>query len=136
MSGKKHLDHRQSQFLQAYFSPESGTYLNAYRSALSAGYKEEYAQNLTGQMPKWLSVQMGYKERLVTKAKNRLEEFIDEKTDKRVASDMVKFTLKTLGKDEGFTEKTETINKNLNINIEIADEEFQEILKTYNTRIT
>ena len=131
MAGKKHLDARQSQFLQHYYSPDSPTFLCAEKSALKAGYRAEYANNLTSQMPKWLSVQLGYKDHIITKAKNRLEEFIDEKSDKRVASDMVKFALKTLGKDEGFTERVETTSKNLNINVDIPDSEFQEILSSF-----
>lgn len=131
MAGKKHLDTRQQNFIVAYYAPESKTYLNVYRSALAAGYKDEYAQNVTHLMPKWLSEQMGYKERVIAKAKNRLEQFIDEKQDKRVASDMVKFTLKTLGKDEGFSERIETVNRSLNLNLEITDKEFQAIVKSY-----
>lgn len=134
MAGKKHLDKRQQEFLVNYFSPESTSYLNAYRSALSCGYRDEYAQNITAQMPKWLSEQLEYKDRIVFKAKRRLEEFIDEKADKRVASDMVKFTLKTLGKDEGFTERTETINKNLSLNIDLSDDEFKKILYSFKLR--
>jgi len=118
-------------FLVNYYGPESETYLNAYRSALACGYREEYAQNITAQMPKWLSEQLAYKDRVVAKAKNRLEQFIDEKADKRVASDMVKFTLKTLGKDEGFTERTEVLSKGINLNIDITDEEFKRIVRSF-----
>lgn len=134
MAGKKHLDKRQQDFLVNYFAPESASYLNAYRSALACGYRDEYAQNITSQMPKWLSEQLGYKDRVVAKAKTRLEEFISDKSDKRVASDMVKFTLKTLGKDEGFTERHETLSKELSLNINISDEEFKSILKAYGSR--
>lgn len=132
MAGKKHLDARQAQFISKYFGPTSKTYLNAYRSALAAGYKKEYAENITSQMPMWLSEQLGYRNRVVTKAKNRLESFLEEdNNDKRVQSDMVKFTLKTLGKDEGFTERNETLNRNINVNLEITDEEFKSILQGY-----
>ncbi len=131
MAGKKHLDKRQQEFLVNYFSPESPTYLNAHRSAIACGYRDEYAQNITAQMPKWLSEQLEYNDRIVTKAKRRLEDFIDEKADKRVASDMVKFTLKTLGKEQGFTERTETVSKAINLNISISDEEFKQIIKAY-----
>lgn len=134
MAGKKHLDKRQQEFLVNYFSPESSSYLNAYRSALACGYRDEYAQNITAQMPKWLSEQLEYKDRIVFKAKRRLEDFIDEKADKRVAADMVKFTLKTLGKDEGFTERTETISKNLSLNIDMSDDEFKKILHSFKLR--
>jgi len=131
MAGKKHLDARQQQFIVNYFSPESETYLNAMRSALACGYRQEYAENITSQMPKWLSEQLEYKDRVITKAKRRLEEFIDQKADKRVASDMVKFTLKTLGKDEGFTERNETVSKSLSVNIDITDDEFKRILRSF-----
>lgn len=131
MAGKKHLDQRQQNFIVNYFSPESETYLNAHRSAIASGYREEYAQNITAQMPKWLSEQLEYNNRVVTKAKRRLEQFIDDKSDKRVSSDMVKFTLKTLGKEEGFTERNETISKHLNLNISISDAEFNDIIHSY-----
>lgn len=48
------LSPQQEAFLKAYLDPNEETWGNAYQSALKAGYSEEYAQNITGQLPKWL----------------------------------------------------------------------------------
>lgn len=50
-----HLNKQQQLFISYYLTPESPTFANAYKSALQAGYKEEYAQNITHLNPKWLS---------------------------------------------------------------------------------
>lgn len=54
MAGKENRDDRQIRFLELYLDPKSDTYTNAYQSAKKAGFSEEYSQNITGQMPKWL----------------------------------------------------------------------------------
>jgi hypothetical protein len=101
---------QQADFIAYYFDPKSETYCNAKNSALKAGYAEEYANNITGQMPKWLSDSLGEKKRLIEKAKKKLEVFL-ESEDEKVAQDTTKFILKTIGKDEGFSERTEHTGK-------------------------
>ena len=49
------LTPKQEAFLSAYLDPKSDTWSNAYQSAIKSGYSEEYAKNITGQMPDWLS---------------------------------------------------------------------------------
>lgn len=48
-------DPRQADFLARYLDPTSPTYSNGLQSALAAGYSQEYAEVLVGQMPTWLS---------------------------------------------------------------------------------
>lgn len=48
-------DPRQSLFLECYLEPSSNTFSNALQSAISAGYSQEYAENITSLMPAWLS---------------------------------------------------------------------------------
>lgn len=132
MAGRSVLDPRQQAFLVNYMDPDSPTYLNIYRSALKAGYANEYAENIMSLMPKWLSRQMEYKNRVVVKAKRKLEDMLDDKkVDKKTQLDAAKFTLKTLGKDEGFTERTESVSQNLNFTVDVTDEEFKQILAAF-----
>lgn len=49
------LNPQQIAFLSYYTNPQSETFGNAYQSAIKANYTEEYAKNITGQMPDWLS---------------------------------------------------------------------------------
>ena len=67
------LPPQQEKFLAHYTDPKSETFSNAYRSALKAGYSEEYSQNITGQMPDWLSENISDMKRL-RKAEKNLEE--------------------------------------------------------------
>lgn len=119
-------------FIVNYMDPDSPTYLNAYRSALKAGYKNEYAENIMFLMPKWLSRQLEYKDRVVVKAKKKLEDMLDDaRVDKKTQLDAAKFTLKTLGKDEGFTERIESTSQNLNVNLDVSEDEFKRIMEAF-----
>lgn len=53
------LTPQQERFLAAYINPKSETFSNALQSALSAGYSQEYAENITALMPDWLSEAIG-----------------------------------------------------------------------------
>ena len=46
-------DPRQRAFKRAYCNPKSPTFGNAYQSALSVGYAEDYADSITGQANAW-----------------------------------------------------------------------------------
>lgn len=48
------LDSRQTLFITYYFDPTSETFSNGYRSALKAGFSEEYATVLMSRMPPWI----------------------------------------------------------------------------------
>lgn len=49
------LTPRQSAFMRAYSEPTSSSFGNSYQSALTAGYSDQFARNLTHLNPKWLS---------------------------------------------------------------------------------
>jgi hypothetical protein len=72
-------DPRQSLFLQNYLNPESETFSNALQSALKAGYKKEYAESITDQMPTWLSEGLG-DDYMLKKAESNLKEFLEMDT--------------------------------------------------------
>lgn len=112
------LDPRQTQFLKFYLDPKSDTYSNALQSALKAGYKQEYAENITTLEPDWLLESIGRRKRILDKAEKRLENLLDSE-DEKVVADLVKHTTKTLGK-EHYSERTELTGKegrDLTINI-------------------
>jgi hypothetical protein len=67
------LTPKQEKFLAYYTDPKSFTFSNALQSALKAGYKQEYAENITSEMPEWLSENLGDLRRL-RKAEKNLEE--------------------------------------------------------------
>ena len=70
---EKLLTPQQELFLSYYTNPKSETFSNAYQSALKAGYSEEYSQNITGQLPDWLSESISDMKRL-RKAEKNLDE--------------------------------------------------------------
>jgi len=104
------LTPKQIDFLTYYNDPKSDTFSNAKASALKAGYSEEYAKNLTGQLPDWLSDNISRRRRLLNKAEKNLEKLLDSK-DERVNGDITKFVAKTLGKDVGYSERHEHTGK-------------------------
>lgn len=109
------LNPQQILFLSSYTNPKSETWGNAYKSALKAGYSEEYAQTITAQMPDWLSENLG-KTKLVQKAEKNLEIALEgglddlEKGKKEIQYKATEFTLKTLKKNE-YSERTELTGK-------------------------
>ena len=100
------LTPQQIDFLKNYTDPKSETFSNALQSALKAGYSQEYSENITNLMPDWLSENIGRRKRMLSKAENRLEALIDS-DDERVSADVSKFIAKTIGKDEGYSDKQE-----------------------------
>lgn len=114
------LTPKQIEFLRLYNDPKSSTFSNAKQSAISAGYSEEYADNITSLFPNWLSESMGRKKRIVEKAEKNLEDFMDS-SDERIKADMTKFSLTRLKKEE-YSEKTEMEHKG-EINVNYIDEQ-------------
>ena len=101
---------RQLDFLKYYLDPkEKDTFSNAYRSAIKAGYSEEYAQTIVSRNLEWVSEGVRRRERILNKAEARGEKLIDSK-DQKVAADMVKHFTKTLGK-EHYSERQEVTGK-------------------------
>jgi len=112
------LTPQQEQFLYNYTNPKSDTFGNAYRSALKAGYSEEYSQNITGLLPLWLSEHIG-DHRLVDKALKNLETTLSDDENKPLKWDATKFTLSRLNKKK-FSERQELTDgdgKPLSVNI-------------------
>ena len=69
-------DPRQSLFLSYYIDPKSETFSNAYKSALKAGYEEEYAKTILSQDVQWLSDSLSDAS-LLNKAEKRLNQILD-----------------------------------------------------------
>jgi hypothetical protein len=99
------LTPQQQAFLKHYLDPKSETWGNAYKSALKAGYSEEYSQNITGQMPEWLSENIS-DDKLLRKANKNLESALDgmlddpEKGGKPIQMKATELTLKGLQKSK------------------------------------
>jgi len=110
------LTPQQEAFLAAYTNPKSPTFSNALQSALKAGYSEDYANNITGQLPDWLSENLGRGLR-VQKAERNLDIALEgglddpEKGKKEIQWKATEMTLKTQGKELGYTDRTEVTGK-------------------------
>lgn len=101
------LSPQQESFLSYYTNPNSDTFGNAKRSALKAKYSEEYANNITVQMPEWLSENLG-RFKMLSKAEKVLDRTLDYdpvdengKMDSsllRTQTDVAKFVAGTVGK--------------------------------------
>ncbi len=116
MAGNQYkADPRQSLFLQYYLDIKSTTFSNALQSALKAGYEQEYAENITGQMPEWLSENLGKNKRL-ERAEKKIDEILDynaqtenglDNTLLKTQADVSKFIASTIGKDKGYSTRQE-----------------------------
>lgn len=70
-------DPRQQLFLAYYKDPKSPTFSVATQSALRAGFTKEYADNILGLQPTWLSEALGGASPLLAKAERNLQEFLE-----------------------------------------------------------
>lgn len=108
-------DPRQELFLKAFLDPKSPTWGNFLQSGLKAGYSQEYSENISGQMPNWLSESLG-KSKLVQKAEKNLELALEgalddpEKGKKDIQYKATEFALTRLKKDV-YSERTELTGK-------------------------
>ncbi len=114
-----YLDPRQKMMWRSYTDPKSPTFSNAAQSAIKAGYSEYYSHAITSKG--WFKA---YKRRynLLQKAEKVLDKTLDMETKDdagreqadllRVQNDAAKFVAKTLGKDEGYSERTEMTGAN------------------------
>lgn len=133
------LTPQQEAFLAFYTNPKSETFSNALQSALKAGYKQEYAESITAQMPEWLLENLGDMRRL-RKAEKNLEEVqnfevVDDEgkidtnlLDKRIKVDM--FLAERLNKSK-YSIRQEITGKNggaIEIN-ELKDKTDEELAK-------
>lgn len=115
----KILTPQQELFLAEYTNPKSENFGNALRSALKAGYSEEYANNITGHMPDWLSENVGDMRRLRKAEKNlsQVQELNVETEDGKVLTDVLRertkvdlFLAERLGKHK-YSQRNELTGK-------------------------
>lgn len=125
------LDPRQDLFLSSYLDPKSDTWSNAYKSALKAGYADEYAKNLTNHMPTWLAENIE-ETSLLQQAMVNLKEFLgtDDEKLQAIRADMTKFTFKGLQKQK-WSERSEMTGKDgKDLIPETITEEERQAIKT------
>jgi len=102
------LTPQQELFLAYYTNPKSDTFSNAYQSAIKAKYKEDYARNITAELPDWLQENLGDMTRL-RKAEKNLDEVQNfNVVDERIKVDM--FYAERLGKQK-YSARTELTGK-------------------------
>ena len=97
------LTPQQQQFKEYYLNPSSETFGNAKRSALKAGYSENYSNNLTGQGSEWIDgLIRDYK--MLAAAEAALAEALDhvgeDAQHKKIKVDVAKFVAKGMAKDK------------------------------------
>jgi len=122
-------DPRKELFLRCYFDPASPTFSNAYQSALEAGFGKRYATQIIAKNGhKWIQdFRAVFREKIFNKAETRLWDLMHSNSDK-VAADMTKFALSTLGKD---TYSTKSIEDHRHLHMHQLDpEQVQRILET------
>lgn len=116
------LNPQQTAFLSYYTNPQSDTFGNAYQSAIKANYTEEYAKNITGQMPDWLSENIR-DIKMLDKAEKNLDKALDISIDDDKHGDkalkVTIFVAERLGKKKYSVrnEVTGAEGKDLTINI-------------------
>lgn len=109
------LNPQQETFLKNFLDPKSLNFGNYRQSAMAAGYSQDYADNISVQMPEWLFNSLG-KSRKVIKAEKNLDDALDgllddpEKGKKDIQWKATEMTLKTLRKDD-YSERTELTGK-------------------------
>lgn len=93
-------DPRKEAFLNYYFNPASETFSNGYKSALSAGFSPYYAKVIIGKNAQsWIQdFRVELREKILNTAELKGLALLSSGSDK-VAADMVKFFLGTLGKE-------------------------------------
>ncbi len=112
------MDIRQMDFWDKYLKPSSKTYGNALASALAAKYSESFSNNITSQ--KWFKKKI-LRMNLLNRAEKVIKKTLTMKTmdDEgkeqadllRIQVDAAKHVTKTLGKDEGWSDRTEITGK-------------------------
>lgn len=130
------LTPQQERFLACYTNPKSETFGNASQSAMKAGYKKDYADNITAEMPDWLQENLGDMRRLRKAEKNLDEvqnfEVVDDDgnvdvqlLDKRIKVDM--FLAERLNKQK-YSTRSEITGKDGGA-IEFKDKDDAELAK-------
>jgi hypothetical protein len=110
------LDPRQKLCWDLYVNPKSKTFGNALQSALKAGYERTSAEHIT--LQDWF-LEKTRRLNMLSKAEKVLDEALElprqvnkegmiDSGLERVKTDVAKFLAERLGKNEGYTTKTET----------------------------
>lgn len=104
------LDPRQKMCWDLYINPKSETFGNAYQSALKAGYEKTSSTIITTE--NWF-IEKLRRLNLLSKAERNLDNILDLPLEDKanIVLDASKFVAKTLGKDEGYSERTEHTGK-------------------------
>lgn len=115
------MDPRQKLCWELYITPNTEYFGNAYQSAVKAGYEKTSATIITTE--NWFIGKLR-RLQLLGKAEKVLNKTLDYETEKdgkvqtdilRIQQDTAKFIAKTLGKDEGYSERTELTNPDGNL---------------------
>lgn len=104
------LDPRQKECWDLYVNPKSETFGNATQSAIKVGYEPDYADQIT--TAEWFKGKIR-RLNLLDKAERNLDKILDLplKDKANVVLDASKFIAKTLGKDEGYSDRSEITGK-------------------------
>ena len=109
-SNQYQLDPRQKFCWDYYINPKSETFGNATQSAIKAGYEPAYADQIT--TVNWF-VGKVRRLNLLNNAERNLDKILDLplKDKANLVLDASKFVAKTLGKDDGYSERSELTGK-------------------------
>jgi hypothetical protein len=109
-SNQYNLDPRQKLCWDLYINPKSTTFGNGLQSAIKAGYDDEYAEQITTRP--WF-LEKVRRLNLLNKAERNLDNILDLPLEEKanLVLDASKFVAKTLGKEEGYSERTELTGK-------------------------
>lgn len=111
------LDPRQKLCWENYSNPTSPTFGNATQSAVAAGYEHDYADQIT--MTEWFKCKV-WKLNGVYTGERKIEELINLPIQNevgydvgiiRVQADLAKYLTSTLGKEEGYSTRSELTGK-------------------------
>jgi len=123
-SANQHTDDQREQICwDIYVSNLSKGIDNAYDSSIKAGYSEDHSRNIT--LQGWFKERKARLKRkdMLSKAERNLDEVLDlnvKEEDKivpqllKIKSDVSTTIVKTLGKNEGYSERTELTGENGN----------------------
>ena len=111
-------DPRQKLCWDYYINPDSETFSNGFQSALKAGYEENTAKQIT--VAPWF-VEKSRSSSMVSKAEKVLEKTLNYETEDadgnvkvdllRVQTDVAKTIVTTLGKEKGYSTRSEVTGK-------------------------
>ena len=115
------LSPRQQSYVEAYMSPDSDSFGNAYKSATKAGYTDQTARNMTHLQPTWLSENIGQMatmaispEQIMTTLTTIINDDREPTIIKLKAMEMTMKAYNMLAQHRDSAPSTVTLNVNLN----------------------